>query len=150
MPDSVNTTNYGTNRVPPDEGFPDNPKRGYSDYTRFYETERLNRGPVTALAGNIADMQRLGAQLAMDKSSVIPTGEEIGPTSDNEGKKFVTPAEFDAAKGEYTIESARAGLVDAPPTPIPAENHEPDSVDPTSVSPQAQVKGVVSQSATKK
>ena len=119
MPDSVNTTNYGTNRVPPDEGFPDNPKRGYSDYTRFYETERLNRGPVTALAGNIADMQRLGAQLAMDKSSVIPTGEEIGPTSDKEGKKFVTPAEFDAAKGEYTIGSARAGLVDAPPTPIP-------------------------------
>jgi hypothetical protein len=52
----------------------------------------------------------------------------------------VTPAQHDAMKGEWTVESERAGLIDAPAEHVPAENKEPNSIDPGSESPTPQPK----------
>ena len=149
MPDTQNTT--GTDDTPRGgQGFPADNHRtgepgliGKDDFTKQYEIERITRGRVVPLTGNYADLQRIGALIAENKA---PAGVAVNESVDAKSKEFVTPGQHDAAKGEWTVESERAGLVKAPPAPVPADNNEPDSIDPTSVSPQPVAKG---QSATK-
>jgi hypothetical protein len=94
----------------------------------------------TVVVGNLADLQRMGAELAQtDKgplASSVVTAERVDVTADN----VVTPHEDDALKQEITRETVRTG--EAEPfirardkAMAPRENREPDSVDPTSVSP---------------
>lgn len=156
MADSQNTTYSDQNQARGGQGFPaDNPRTGEpgligkDDFTREYEIGRLTRGRQEVLSGNFADLQRLGAQAATGTINVqaavaLPEG------IDAKDKNVLTPAQHDAAKGEWTIESERAGLVSRPADPIPAENKEPNSVDPGSQSPVVEGKGGTStQSATK-
>lgn len=151
MPDSQNTTQSDFTQLQDGQGFPADNHRtgepglvGKDDFTREYEIGRLQRGRQQALSGNFADLQRIGAALAVDgklPQGVAPPG--INPKDEN----VLTPAQHDAAKGEWTVESERAGLIPRRPAPIPAENRDADSIDPTSTSPQVQAKG--SQSASK-
>ena len=154
MPDSQNTT--GTDNQPRGgQGFPADNHRtgepgliGKDDFTKQYEMGRLERGRVEVLAGNFADLQRLGQQVAegtinVNKAVAAPPGVDV------KDDKVVSAVQHDANKGEWNRETERAGLVDAPPDPIPAENKEPDSIDPTSTSPQPVSKSQQSQSATK-
>jgi hypothetical protein len=145
MPDAQNTT--GTDNQPQGgQGFPADNRDGTPSligkdaFTVKYETEKLNRGHTTVLAGNYADLQRLGAQIATgsinpQKAIAAPPGVDVKDDS------VITPAQHDALKGEYTVESAREGLVEAPVPPKPADNNEPNSVDPTSTSPSVEAKG---------
>ncbi len=146
MPDSQNTTGTDATQARGGQGFPaDNPRTGEpgligkDDFTRQYEIGRLERGRVEVLAGNYADLQRIGAQLADNNAKGVISKEVLGvpPGVDPSADNVVTPAQHDALKGEWTVESERAGLVSAPPDPIPAENRDPDSIDPTSTSPQS-------------
>lgn len=155
MPDSQNTTGTDTNfdaAANATRGFPAENRDGSpsligkDDFTREYEMGRLQRGRQEVLSGNYADLQRLGAQIAT--GTVNPqTAIGVPAGIDTKDKDVLSPAQHDAAKGEWTVESERAGLVSAPPPPVPDPNTEPNSVDPTSVSPEVQSKG--SQSATK-
>lgn len=150
MPDSQNTTNTDSQPLTGGQGFPADNRDGTpgligkDDFTREYEMSRLQRGRQEVLTGNYADLQRIGALLADNKATA---GVAANPTVDPSAKNVLTPAQHDAAKGEWTVESERAGLVDAPAAPIPADNREPNSIDPGSTSPEVQAKGT--QSATK-
>lgn len=121
-------------------GFPpDNPDGtpgliGKDDFTRQLEIERANRRPVTALAGNFADLQRLGSEAANNNAV---EGVVAPPGVDPAAKNVVTPAQAESARGEFTRETERTGLIDAPVAPTPPENRSPNPVDPTSTSPQA-------------
>lgn len=94
----------------------------------------------TVVVGNLADLQRMGAELAQtDKgllASSVVTAESVNVAAD----ATVTPAQNDENKGEITRETVRTGaagpLIKAREAAMaPRENKEPDSVDPTSVSP---------------
>lgn len=128
------------------QGFPaDNPDGtpgliGKDDYTRELAIKNANRRNETVLAGNFADLQRLGADAAagtinVQKAVVAPPG--IDPSA----KNVVTPAQAEATRGEFTRETERTGLVTAPVIPDPPENKSPNPVDPTSTSPVAEAKG---------
>lgn len=95
----------------------------------------------TVVVGNLADLQRMGAELAQtDKGELagaVVTAESVNAQSSN----VVTPHEDDAAKGEITRETVRTGeaapLIRAREKAMaPRDNREPDSVDPTSTSPR--------------
>lgn len=141
MPDSQNTVSSSTEPAPVGgQGFPQENRDGSpaligkDDFTKQYEIGRLTRGRTEVLAGNYADLQRLGGQIAAGTVNVqaaigIPAG------IDPKDSTVLTPAQADAAKGEYNVETARTGLVAAPPVPVPRENKDPESIDPTSVSP---------------
>lgn len=94
--------------------------------------ERQLQGPRTVVAGNLADLQRMGAENAPkkgEKAFVMPP-----TTTDN----VVTPAEDDALQGLETRETIRAGIdvetdVNAGAS---ARNTDPDPVDPTSQGPE--------------
>lgn len=152
MPDAQNTTGTDT-QLTGGQGFPADNRDGTpgligkDDFTIQYETNRLTRGRVVPLAGNIADMQRLGALIADNKATA---GVAVNPTVDVKDESIVTPAQHDAAKGEWTVESEREGLVKAPPAPVPAENKEPNSIDPGSVSPTVEAKSSTSTSTSPK
>jgi hypothetical protein len=144
MPDSQNTTN--TDNVQGGQGFPADNRDGTPGligkdaFTIKYETEKLNRGHTTVLTGNYADLQRLGGQIA--SGTVNPQSAVVAPPGvDVKDKSVLTPAQHDAARGEWTVESERAGLVSQPVPPIPSPDNSPNSVDPTSVSPRAETKG---------
>lgn len=126
-------------------GFPpDNPDGtpglvGKDDYTRWEATQRINKSHDTVLAGNYADLQRIGAELAVGnavKGVAAPPG--VDPKSPN----VVTPAQHEAARGEYTRETARTGLVDERVGPEPAVNTTANPVDPGSKSPTVEAKKV--------
>ena len=125
------------------QGFPaDNPDGtpgliGKDDYTRQEAIAKLTRKPQTVLAGNFADLQRLGADAAKGTINV-QSAVATPPGIDAKDKNVVTPAESEAARGEFTRETSRTGLVDAPIAPTPDENKSPNVVDPTSQSPVAE------------
>lgn len=122
------------------QGFPpDNPDGtpglvGKDDYTREEAIHRLTRTPTTVLAGNFADLQRLGADAANGTVN-IQAAVATPPGIDAKAKNVVTPAQSEAARGEFTRETERTGLIDAPVAPTPPENTSPNPVDPTSTSP---------------
>lgn len=151
MPDAQNTTDSDNQPLRGGQGFPADNRDGTpsligkDDFTKQYEIAKLERGQQQVLTGNIADLNRIGAALAVEgklPQGVAPAG--VDPKDDN----VLTPAQSDASRGEWTVESAREGLVPEPIPPTPKPNTEPNSVDPTSVSPRAEAKGS-SQSATK-
>ena len=140
MPDSDIVSSGGG------QGFPaDNPDGtpglvGKDDYTRELAIKNASRKNETVLSGNFADLQRLGADVAagtvnVQKAVVAPPG--IDPKAEN----VVTPAQSEANRGEWTRESERAGLVDAPEAVDPPENKSANPVDPTSQSPRAESAG---------
>lgn len=141
MPDSQNTTN--TDNVQGGQGFPADNHRtgepgliGKDAFTIKYETEKLNRGHTTVLSGNYADLQRIGAALAIQGK--LPEG--VAPPG-VDAKNALTPAQHDAAKGEWTVESERAGLMSRPVPPTPEPDYSPTPVDPAAVSPTTIEKG---------
>jgi hypothetical protein len=71
------------------------------------------------------------------------------PGLDIKDKDVLSPAQAEAARGEWTRETERTGLLDAPPAPVPAENRDPNPVDPGSVSPTVESKGSTSPTAPK-
>lgn len=135
------------------QGFPaDNPDGtpgliGKDDYTRELAIKNASRRNETVLAGNFADLQRLGADAASGTVNV-QTAVATPPGIDPKAKNVVSPAESEASRGEFTRETERKGLIDAPVTPEPAENTSPNPVDPTSTSPTAEAKGGVTSTST--
>lgn len=123
------------------QGFPPDNKDGTpgligpDDYTRELRMRHANRRPQAALAGNFADLQRLGTQAASASSD---TAFAVPPGLDAKDKDVISGIEAEANEGIYNRETERYGLVDAPPEPVPAENTRPHVVDPTSVSPRAE------------
>ncbi len=128
------------------QGFPpDNPDGtpgliGKDDYTRELAIKNASRRAETVLTGNYADLQRLGADAAVGTVNV-QSAIVAPPGSDPKSKNVVTPAQQESARGEFTRETLRTGLLDAPAIPAPRENTSPDPVDPTSTSPRAEAKG---------
>lgn len=137
------------------QGFPaDNPDGtpglvGKDDYTRELAIKNATRRPETVLAGNFADLQRLGADAASGTVNV-QSAVAIPPGVDAKAKNVVTPAEAEASRGEFTRETERKGLIDAPVPATPPENKSPNPVDPTSTSPVAEVRSGTSTSTTVK
>lgn len=140
------------------QGFPaDNPDGtpgliGKDDYTRELAIRNASRRNETVLAGNFADLQRLGADAAAGTVNV-QNAVVAPPGVDPKDKNVVSPAQSEANRGEWTRESERAGLVDAPEAVDPPENKSANPVDPTSQSPRAEGKtasGTSTSTAAKK
>lgn len=128
-------------RIASSQGFPtENPDGtptlvGPDDYTRQLRRDYADRERVDVLAGNLADLQRLGAQAATTGSasvaSVVAAPAGVDPKSD----QTLTPAQASAARGEWNRETEREGLLGPPPAPEPPEGTSAEPVDPTSQSP---------------
>lgn len=137
------------------QGFPpDNPDGtpgliGKDDYTRELAIKNASRRPETVLAGNFADLQRLGADAAAGTVNV-QSAIQAPPGIDPKAKNVVTPAEAEASRGEFTRETERKGLIEAPVPGPPPENKSPNPVDPTSTSPRAEVRSGTSTSTAAK
>lgn len=134
------------NRPVGGQGFPaDNPDGtpaliGKDDYTRQLLIDQANKdsGKVV-LAGNFADLQRLGADVVQSGGGTGAVAKAVdNPVHDVTGAATISPAEQEAARGEYTRETERTGLLSAPVLPDPPKDTSPKSIDPTSVSPQPQ------------
>ena len=136
------------------QGFPaDNPDGtpgliGKDDYTRELAIKNASRRNETVLAGNFADLQRLGADAAAGTINV-QSAVQAPPGVDPSAKNVVTPAQAEASRGEYTRETERTGLVTAPVIPDPPENTSARVIDPGSTSPKAEPKTSTT-TATKK
>ena len=137
------------------QGFPaDNPDGtpgliGKDDYTRELAIKNASRRNEQVIAGNFADLQRLGADAAtgtVNVQSAIPAP----PGVDLKAKNVISPAESEANRGEFTRETERKGLVEAPARLDPPENKSPNPVDPTSTSPVAEVRSGTSTSTAAK
>ena len=136
MPDSDIVATGGGQGFPADNADGTPGLIGKDDYTRELAIKNASRRNETVLAGNFADLQRLGADAAagtinVQKAVVAPPG------VDASAKNVVTPAQAEASRGEFTRETERTGLVTAPLIPDPPENKSPSPVDPTSTSPEA-------------
>ena len=135
------------------QGFPkDNPDGtpgliGPDEYTKQYRIARILGNNTTVLTGNIADVQRAGAEVASGKTVA---GVAAPPGTDVKSEKVVTPAQQEASRGEFTRETERTGLLEAPPAPVPPENKSPNPVDPTSTSPRAEIRSGTSTSTAAK
>lgn len=149
MPDTHNTTG-SDDRLAGGQGFPRENRDGSpaligpDDYTKQINRERLERGSTTVVGGNFADLQRMGEQIAGGpgtKSGAV-SAEVIGapPGVDPKDDNVVTAPQMAAARGEWDRETERTGLLDAPPDPEPAENRDPNPVDPGNQSPTAEAK----------
>lgn len=114
---------------------------GKDEYTRWEATQRINRGHVDVLSGNYADLQRIGAEIATGSTSTSNSAVAAPPGVDVKSDTVVTPAQAEAARGEWTRETERVGTLGPPPAHVPAENTEPDSIDPGSQSPVQVSKG---------
>lgn len=125
------------------QGFPaDNPDGtpgliGPDDYTRELRVKRATARPQAALAGNFADLQRLGAQAAETNSD---TAFATPPGADANDKNVVSGIKAEANQGIWNRETERYGLVEAPPAVDPPENKSPRVIDPGSTSPKAEAK----------
>ncbi len=142
MPDTQSTPPLSGQGFPPENRDGSPALIGKDDYTKWEATQRLSRSGVTVLAGNLADLQRLGGEAAngtVNVQSAIAAPSGI----DTKDKNVLSPAQFDASKGEFTRETARTGLVSAPPVPEPVIDKTANPVDPTSQSPTSEKKGVV-------
>lgn len=153
MPDQKTTTN--SDDIPRGgQGFPAENKDGSpalvgpDDYTRYVQMKRLDPNrPRHAATGNLADLDRLG-KLATGSSSPADAF-VIAPHANVDEKDVVTPAERDAFMGIYNTETARTGLVDAPPLDQGGDGHTEAVVrDPGSQSPEVVSEGKVSHTST--
>lgn len=150
MPDSNIVASGGGQGFPPDN--PDGTPGliGKDDYTRELAIKNASRRPETVLAGNFADLQRLGADAANGTIN-IQAAVATPPGIDAKSKSVVTPAQAEASRGEFTRETERTGLIDAPVPADPPENKSPNPVDPTSTSPRAETRtGTSTSTAAKK
>lgn len=116
---------------------------GPDAYTRQLLRQRADRDYTTqVVTGNYADLQRAGADAAQGLGSTSSAKAIASPPGlDIKDSSVISPAQQEAARGEWTRETERTGLLDAPPAPIPAENRDPNPVDPGSVSPTVELKG---------
>lgn len=143
MPDN-NDSNY-----PPlgGQGFPADPgdgtaQRGPDAYTRYLLEQKL-APRVDPVVGNFADLQRAGA----DKAQGITTTSSISsiaapPGVDLKSDESPSPAQVEAARGEWTRETERTGLLGSPPPDRGGDGHtESVVIDPTSTSPQVVSEG---------
>lgn len=120
---------------------------GPDEYTRQLLRQRADRDYTTqVVAGNFADLQRMGADKVQGSSSSNAVGDAIAspPGLDIKDSSVISPAQQEAARGEWTRETERTGLLDAPAAHVPAENADPNPVDPGSVSPTVESKGKAS------
>lgn len=121
---------------------------GPDDYTRYVQMKRLDPDrPRHAATGNLADLDRLG-KLATGSSSPADAF-VIAPHAGVDPKDVVTPAERDAFMGIYNTETARTGLVDAPPVDKGGDGHTEAVVrDPGSQSPEIVSEGKAASSTS--
>lgn len=150
MPDSDIVATGGGQGFPPDN--PDGTPGliGKDDYTRELAIKNASRRNETVLAGNFADLQRLGADAANGTVNV-QSAVAVPPGVDAKAKTTVTPAQAEASRGEFTRETQRTGLIDAPVPADPPENTSPNPVDPTSQSPRVETRtGTSTSTAVKK
>lgn len=112
---------------------------GPDDFTRQLMLARANKvGGTAVVGGNYADLQRMGEVAATgDKNPAFQAGPGVDLSSD----RYVTAAQAEAARGEWTRETERTGLLTEPPAPEPKENKSADPVDPTSTSPTTRASG---------
>lgn len=134
MPDATTPIPQGRGFPPPNpDGTP--ALIGPDEQTREIARRRAEKGHVVTVTGNYADIQRLGASLAANSTTKL-AGVELGspPGVDVTDDNVVSPAQSDALRGEYTVESAREGAVkppeplenlDAEGTPTPETNTTP-------------------------
>lgn len=134
MPDSDIVSSGGGQGFPPDNADGTPGLIGKDDYTRELAVFNATRRPQTVVVGNIADIQRHGGDGAVKRG--------------DEG--VVSPAQAEASRGEFTRETQRTGLIDAPVAPTPPENKSPNPVDPTSTSPTTQNRSATSTSTAAK
>lgn len=114
---------------------------GPDEYTRQLLRQRADRDyTAEVLTGNYADLQRLGADAAQGIGTA-PKAVASPPGLDIKDSSVISPAQQEAARGEWTRETERTGLLDAPAAHVPAENTDPNPVDPGSVSPTVELKG---------
>lgn len=145
MPDNKTTTNSDAPRG--GQGFPPENRDGSpaftgpDDYTRQVQLARLDPNrPRFAATGNLADLDRLG-KLATSSTSPADAF-VIAPHARVDEKDVTTPAERDAYLGIYNTETARTGLVDAPPLDKGGDGHIEAVVrDPGSQSPEVVTEG---------
>jgi hypothetical protein len=137
MPDSDIVATGGGQGFPPDNADGTPGLIGKDDYTRELAIKNATRRPENVLAGNFADLQRLGSQVA-DGTVNVQAAIPAPPGINLKDKNVVTPAQAEASRGEFTRETERTGLIDAPVAPTPPENTSPNPVDPTSTSPVAE------------
>ncbi len=119
MADSDIVATGGGQGFPPDNADGTPGLIGKDDYTRQLAIHNASRRPQTVVVGNIADIQRYGGDGAAKRGD----------------KGVVSPGQAEAARGEFTRETERTGLLDAPIPADPPENKSPNPVDPTSTSP---------------
>lgn len=117
---------------------------GPDDHTRSLIRARADKVAGQNVAvGNYADLQRMGADAVAGTTSTptaLAKSIDAAPGVNLKDKSIISPAEADAAKGEWTRETERTGLLSAPVPPIPAANTEPNIVDPGAKSPVAEPK----------
>lgn len=138
MPDSKSEPLVGGQGFPAENRDGSPALVGPDDYTKQTRINRILQNNTTVLTGNYADLQRAGAEAATGDTSAAVAAVDTGPGVDLKDDKVITPAQHDADKGEFTRETLRTGLLDAPPESVPAENSEPNVIDPTSQSPQVE------------
>ena len=68
----------------------------------------------TVVIGNIADLQRAGAEAIAHGAADFSKGVADPPTEDDEELNPVTPAEFEASRGRTTVETEREGISPEP------------------------------------
>jgi hypothetical protein len=94
----------------------------------------------TTLVGNLADLQRAGAEVAVNGGS-FEDGVAPPPGVDTDSDAVLTPSQHDASRGEITRETVRTGDADAlieagVVAAYPPEETGPKVVDPGNQRPQ--------------
>lgn len=79
---------------------------GLSESTRTALQARL-APRATVVVGNIADLQRIGADAAVGDS--VNVAQNVSTPQVNSGQEIITPAQDDARKGLVTRETERTG-----------------------------------------
>lgn len=91
------------------------------------------------VAGNLADLQRAGAEVAVNDGTfedAVKTAVVAAPALDPEDDGFVTAAQHEAARGEFTRETERTGDLEAPVAADPPKEKGAKVEDPGSQSPR--------------
>lgn len=89
---------------------------GAGDTTRQAILERL-APRQQVVVGNLADLQRAGAEAAAAGRGNLGNGVAL-PPGEGLPHEVVTPAEAEAAQGRVTVETERAGTTKGEPEPV--------------------------------
>lgn len=142
MPDNDSTyPPLGGQGFPPDPG-DGTAQRGPDPYTRYLLEQKL-APRVDPVVGNFADLQRAGADAAQGLTTTSSISSIAPPPGvDLKSNESPSPAQVEAARGEWTRETERVGLLGSPPPDRGGDGHtESVVIDPTSSGPQVVSEG---------